>query len=98
MQELKKGLKQRLDALATERDELKVKFHLAKMDLPDEWEKLEQKWEDFSRHVQDIGHQFKIAAHDINVDLAYTGEVLNDAAYYLLEDIKHGYREIRKKL
>ena len=50
---LKATFKRELDALATLRDELKVKAHLAKADVKDEWNRLESRFQTFEQDIDE---------------------------------------------
>ncbi len=76
-----------LSELRQESDELVVKMHLAKSDLKDEWSALEKKWHQLNRKAA--------AAADAARD---AGENIDSAWHLLLDEIKHGYRQIRDKL
>ena len=76
-----------LDQLKQERDELKLKLHLAKEDLGDEWEKLEEKWSRFEAKAKSVGEATADASKDIGA-----------AASLLGEEIKNGFNHIRKRL
>lgn len=76
------GLKEKLEQ---ERDELRVKAHLAKMDAKDEWPAMEEKWEAFKEKVSDLDFD------DLTEDMA-------EAAGRLGEEIREGYEKLKQKL
>ena len=80
-------LKELLGKLETERDELRLKVHLARAEAKDEWEELEKKWEKF----KDRSARMMDEAGDASKDVA-------DAGKLLLTEIRDGYRRIRKSL
>ncbi len=57
--ESKNTLSEMLERLKQERDELRVKVHLAKMDAEDEWRDIEERWEDLERRAADIADKTK---------------------------------------
>ncbi len=57
--ESKNTLSELLEHLKQERDELRVKVHLAKMDAEDEWRSIEERWEDFERRAGDVADKTK---------------------------------------
>lgn len=67
------------------RDELEVKMHLAKADTRDQWEKLEQKWQDLQTKVRTVGA----------VSAGAGGEV-GEAAKHLMKELGEGYEKIRR--
>ena len=70
--------------LKTQRDELRVRMHLAKNEAKDEWEKLEKKWEHLRGRLDVVGAEAKDAGKDV---LAATRLVL--------KEIKEGYARVR---
>lgn len=81
--------KQRLGELKTrleqERDELRVKAHLAKMDARDEWGGMEGKWAEFKEKLSEIDMD------DVSDDVA-------EAAGRLGEELREGYEKLKKKI
>jgi hypothetical protein len=63
-QDLKKDLSQSLDQMRTLRDEVRVRLHLAKMDVKDEWNKLEPHLID----VEKAAERFSEASYDAVVE------------------------------
>ena len=80
-------MNERLEAivqkLEQERDELRLKMHLAKADARDEWEKMEERWGEL-RGKMDV---VKEGASEASVDV-------REAASGLADEIKKGYRKI----
>jgi hypothetical protein len=79
--------KRELEALATLRDELKLKAHLAKKDLQDELERLETKW-------LGVDEELRRALAHAKGDLQSIGQ----STRTLLLDLKQGYESVRRKL
>lgn len=71
--------------LAQQRDELKLKMHLAKADAKDEWASLETKWEEVQGK---LGQAQSVAGQ--------TFDEVGVAAGLMAEEIKRGYERIRK--
>ncbi|MGI9483407.1 MAG: hypothetical protein ACR2OR_13730 [Hyphomicrobiales bacterium] len=65
--------------LATARDELKLKMHLASKDLQDEWDSLEEKYDEVVTKAK----------------LDETAEGLGAAGALLIDEIKKGYERIK---
>lgn len=76
-----------LDELRTQRDELKVKLHLAKAEARDEWEKAEKKWEHLRAKLDVVGRE-----------AADTGSNVLAATKLVAREIKDGYDRIRTLL
>ena len=55
MNDVKKRINEMLYELQQERDELKVKLRLAKMQAGDEWEKLEDQLEKLEAKTKELG-------------------------------------------
>jgi SMC interacting uncharacterized protein involved in chromosome segregation len=87
MNDMKDRIDEMLDALKQERDELKVKLQLARMNAGDEWEKLEIQLEKLEAKANELGGVAADASQDIGA-----------AAKLLGEEIAIGFKEIRKHL
>lgn len=84
---MKEEFEHLLDKLKSERDELKLKMHLASMDAKDEFADAEKKW----AHI-------KAEAADIADDTKETSEELIAKAKIVGEELKDTYRRIAKRL
>lgn len=71
--------------LEQQRDELKLKLHLAKADARDEWAKLEQKWEQLSAKTQQAKQVLGESSANVRT-----------AAKILADEINKGYQRLRK--
>ncbi|WP_305907822.1 hypothetical protein Q9L42_013795 [Methylomarinum sp. Ch1-1] len=78
--ELTENLKQQRDSIA-------LKVHLAEMDVKEEWEKAEKKWDKFSAKARDI--------YDDTVD---TGEEVIDTAKIIGDELNQAYQRIKARL
>lgn len=76
-----------LDRLKTERDQIKLKAHLASMEAKEEFAATEQKW-----------HQFKEKASEIADDAVDTSEEYAAKAKIIGEELKETYKRISKRL
>jgi hypothetical protein len=83
----KTNFKRELEALATIRDELRVKAHLAKKDVQDELDNLETKWLRVDEELQ------RVKAH-AKQDV----QALSQSARELVLDLKQGYESIKRRL
>jgi len=73
--------------LETQRDELRVRLHLAKAEAKEEWEKLERKWEHFRGKLGVIGREAKDAGDDVLT-----------ATRLVARELKDGYDRVRALL
>lgn len=74
-----------VEALRKERDELRVKLHLAKSDARDEWEKVEHKWQQVEARLPQVKAELGSAAGNVGAALALA-----------IEEIQAAYQRIRK--
>lgn len=79
--------RQLIQKLRTERDELRVRMHLARAELREEWEGLEKKWERLESRLGQAGEEAREASRDVGA-----------AAGNLAEEIAGAYRRIRDRL
>jgi prefoldin subunit 5 len=86
-QNIKDTFKHELEALATIRDELKLKAHLARKDVQDEIERLETKYQRIDEEVQRAKSHAKVEVSRIGEDVKA-----------LLVDLKQGYAAVRRRL
>ncbi len=76
-----------VEKLQQERDELKLKMHLAKADAREEWDKLEERWN---------GAKSKLS--EATEDAAEITDPVKEAGRALLEEIRLGYRRLKERL
>jgi hypothetical protein len=76
-----------LERLRCERDELRVRVHLAKLELRQEWDELERKWELVRSRSGSALREARGA-----------GKEVGTAAGALLGEIREGYKRIRGAL
>ena len=87
MSDTKEGFEKMLSGLKTMRDELKVQIHLAKAEAKDEWEELEEKWQEFKAQGKTVTEAVDESAKDVASALELVGE-----------ELKAGYNRIKKLL
>ncbi|MBE03338.1 hypothetical protein [Marinobacter lutaoensis] len=80
-------LKKLSEKIKQYRDEARVQLHLAREDIKDEWDDLEQDWERFRSKLDKILHNTEDASQEAR-----------QTARQLGEDLKSGYQKIRDKL
>ena len=85
--DLKDELKEAAEKLREQRDELKLKMHLANMEMRDEWENLEEKWDNFSARSQQFQKEMEPTVNDIHTALSL-----------LADELKAGYKKIKESL
>ena len=83
----KERMERELEELRRVRDELRVRIHLGKKDAQDRWQQLERRMAELESHA-------KRAAQRTEAPL----QELKDAARHLVDELRHGYRELRKLL
>jgi len=87
MTTMRERLREMLEKLEQERDELKVRAHLGKAEAREEWEKMEGRIAELRSRVDRAGDE--------------AGDVMEDvgaAAKLLGEEIREGFTRIRKSL
>lgn len=76
-----------IDSVTTERDELKVKMHLASLEVQDEWKIVEDKWQHFKSKNAQLNHAASDSAHEIGEALSILGN-----------ELKESYKRLKKVL
>jgi uncharacterized coiled-coil DUF342 family protein len=87
MDEMRELLKQKLADLERERDELRLRIHLAKAEARDEWDKLDARLDELRAKLDRAGDE--------------AGEVFDDvgeAAKLLGDELKTGFERLRRML
>jgi len=85
MNDFREEMEKLVRKLEQQRDELRVKMHLAKADVRDQFEKLERQWEEVRPRVVQAGSVASGTAKDV-------GSALKLA----LEELGRGYDRLRK--
>jgi hypothetical protein len=84
---MNKELENFWEQLKTQRDELRVRVHLAKSELSDEWEVIEKKW-----HVAEGKlHHLQNEAIDSTAEMKHSAKVV-------MEEISDAYDRIKNRL
>jgi predicted nucleic acid-binding Zn-ribbon protein len=84
---LETKLNEELDDLKRIRDEIRVQIKLGKAEAKDLWDRSEEKIEELESKVKGISGQAEQPLQD-----------MRDAAQLLLDEIRDGYKRIRKAL
>jgi predicted nuclease with TOPRIM domain len=87
MTDAKEQLAKAAEHLKQQRDELRLKLHLAKADAKDEWAKLERQWEELKPKLE-------AARQEAGKTATSVGSALSVA----VEELKKGYERMRKLL
>jgi len=85
--DIKATFQQELERLAGLRDELRVQLSLAKAEVTQEWNRLEDSWGRVQNELKRVSEHTKEPAHKIGT-----------AAHQLLDELKQGYERIRTQL
>lgn len=80
-------MEKELEELRRVRDELRVKMHLAKKDAQDRWQQLEKRMGELEAHGKRAAQRTEAPLQEIA-----------DASRKLLDELRRGYRELRKLL
>jgi CBS domain-containing protein len=78
---------EQLEELRRVRDELRVQVHLGKAEAAELWEKLEHRFFEAEGHARALAQRAEEPLHDVA-----------DAARLLIDEIRSGYRRLRKLL
>ena len=80
-------LNKMVESLRQERDELRVRAHLLKAELRDEWDDVEKKWDHVESRLEHVAKGAKDSGEDIGAALSQVGE-----------EIARAYRRMRDSL
>jgi hypothetical protein len=87
MGDAKEQITKAAEHLKQQRDELRVKLHLAKAEAKDEWARLEKQWEEMRPKLE--------AAKE---EAGKTAESVGTALGLAVEELKKGYERLRNRL
>ena len=76
-----------IDDIKRQRDEIRVRLHLAKLEAKEEWERLEVKWDHVRGKMDIVGREAGKAVQEV-------GAALRLAA----EELQRGYERVRQLL
>ena len=83
----KERFEEMVSSLKKMRDELKVQIHLGKAEAKDEWEKLEEKWQELKAQGKTVAEAMDESAKDVASAVELVGG-----------ELKAGYERIKKLL
>jgi len=87
MTTMRERLREMLDKLEQERDELRVRMHLGKAEAKEEWEKAEARIAELRAKLDRLGDE----AEDVMEDVGAAAKILG-------EEIREGFGRIRRML
>jgi hypothetical protein len=87
MMELKKEFSELVEILKTERDEIKLKLHLASMDVKEEFDTLDEKWDFVAQKAAELADD----AVEVSEEAVANAKVVG-------EELKATYQRIRARL
>ena len=87
MSDIRKRVDEMVNEIKCERDELQVKLHLARLEMGDEWNSLEEKLVKLEGKAKELG--------SVTVE---SSQNIGAAAQLLGEEIRDGFKEIGKHL
>ena len=67
-----------IEGLQQQRDEIAVRMHLAKAEVRDDWEKLEKRWQELHRKYEPIKHTLEDTSENVLAGLKLTAHELTD--------------------
>jgi hypothetical protein len=76
------------EKLKQQRDEINVRMHLAGMDVKEEWEHNEQKWNQFKTQLAEIRDEGKDLTEEVAAATIVIGEELGNAYRRIVERLK----------
>ena len=84
---MNKDLNTLWEQLKTQRDEIRLKAHLATAELKDEWEEIEEKWKYAEVKLNKLRHEAKDSAADLKA-----------STKIVLDEISSAYDRIKDRL
>lgn len=76
------------EKLKQQRDEINLKLHLAGMDVKQEWEQNEHKWEQFKAQLAEIRDETNDITEELAAATIVIGEELGNAYRRIVERLK----------
>ena len=85
MGEIRERIENEMNGLRTIRDDLRVRLHLGQREVRDQWEKLERTWQHVEAKAKVLREESKESMEDVE-----------EAARLLVDEIREGYRNLKK--
>lgn len=99
---MKEKLQRLLNSLEGERDELRVRIHLMGMEVREEWDKAEEKWDNMQLRLRDAGMKLNLQAreeiHDLGEDVDELQHKLGDKVQDLKMEVVEEMHEVGEEL
>lgn len=77
-EKVREEYQQMVESLKQQRDEMKLKAHLANMEAHDEWQELEKQWHTVQAKGKQIGKETERSAHEAIDSLMELGHELKE--------------------
>ena len=84
MSDIRERIEEEVDGLRAVRDDLRVRLHLGQVEVRDQWEKLERKWQRVEAKAKVLREESRESMEDVE-----------DAARLLVGEIREGYRHLK---
>ena len=68
-----------IQSVKTERDELRVKMHLANLEVQEEWAVVEKKWDQFKHKTGELEGAASESSHELGEALSILGDELKQS-------------------
>ncbi len=102
MSELSEATRQLIEALKTERDDLRVQMHLASSEVQDrlaaQWSELERKLGQLKADARLLGERVESGAAAVGDELQEVASELGTGGRAVVRDLRAGYAKIRQSL
>jgi len=85
MGEIRERIENEMKGLRTIRDDLRVRLHLGQREVRDQWEKLERTWQHVEAKTKVLREESKESMEDVE-----------EAARLLVDEIREGYRNLKR--
>lgn len=89
LEQLRAEAQQIIARLQTERDDLKVRLHLARAEVREEWDKVEARWHELEYKAHQLGTVASAASKDVGVAMRLLGDELTRAYQNLRRTLEH---------
>lgn len=76
------------DKLKQQRDEINLQLHLASMEVKEEWERSEQKWNQFKAQLTELRDETEDVTEELTAATLVIGEELGNAYRRIVERLK----------
>lgn len=84
---LQEKIKETIEKLKQERDELRLQIHLGTAEVKDEWERLEKRWHEIEQKMAAVANATAESSKEVAAALSLVAD-----------EISRGYQRIKKQL